>query len=135
MIGRISITDSVADAVTKMCDGNPGSVVAVLTILKGYSAIDPQAMLGGLGMLMMLDDKRIYGSSIYVLFHDKCCCDLRKFILLMRANQLGILPDIKIREMTSERIPEVNLSDEEWEEIDQKVCDQLDDFARPEEAA
>ena len=52
-------------------------------------------------------------------------------LMLMRATQLGLFSHIKLKEMAADQMRQVNLSDEEMADLDEKVCEQLKDFARP----
>lgn len=130
-MSRIELTDTVTDMMVKMSDGNPGAITAMMMMLQEAEAIDPQAILGGVGAVMQLDTYEIYGSDIYVLYNDKCGRDLRRMIMLMRATQLGKFPHSRLKEMAADQMYKVNLSEEEWKELDDYVCDTLEDFARP----
>lgn len=132
---RINLNDTTVSALVKMADGNPSAISAMMAILEKHQSIDPQAALGGIGTIMMLDEYGIYGSSIYVLYSDKCDRDVRKMLMLMRAVQLGIFSKTKLQEMAADQRRQVNLTDAEWQTLDDKVCERLDDFARPTVAA
>lgn len=132
---RIELTDNPQQVLIKMSDGNPGALTAMLEIMKEGDAIDPQAFAGGLGAIMILDTWEIYGSSIYVLFNDKCDHDVRKMLMLMRATQLGHFSQVRLQQMAADQGREINLSDEEWADLDAKVCEQLEGFQKPKEAA
>lgn len=56
-MGRISMMDSLTDALTKLCDGNPGAINACCLILKESR----------INHIMILDTLGIYGTDIYVL--------------------------------------------------------------------
>lgn len=127
---RIQLTDTTMEAIIKMAEGNPGAVQALCALLEHHNKIDPQAMLGGMGAILMLDGWGIYGSSIYILFSDKCKRDVRKMLLLMRAAQLGFLPVSRIKEMAADQARKIELTPEEWLEIDEKVCGELEEFAK-----
>ena len=130
---RIELKDTGMDAIIKMAGGNPGAMMAMGEIMEKHDEIDPQAALGGMGAIMLLDTWGVYGTGIYVLFNDKCNRDVRQILMLMRATQLGFFPHTKLQEMAHDQMREINLSDEEWEELDKKVCDQLSEFKRPDE--
>lgn len=127
---RIELTDTTMDALIKMVDGNPGAIQALMAIMDKHDQIDPQAMLGGIGAVMMLDEWGIYGSSIYVLYSDKCGRDVRKMLMLMRAVQLGHLDQSRLQAMAADQMRRITLTDEEWADLDAKVCADLDDFQR-----
>lgn len=128
---RIDFNDTTVSALIKMADGNPGAISAMMAILEKHQSIHPQAALGGIGTIMMLDEYGIYGSSIYVLYSDKCDRDVRKMVMLIRSVQLGIFSKTKLQEMAADQRRQVNLTDTEWHDLDDKVFEQLDDFARP----
>lgn len=128
MGSRIGLTDTHISAIAKMSDGNPDALSAMMQIMQEHDNIDTEAMFGGLGAIMLLDTWEIYGSDIYVLFNDKCDRDVRRMLLLMRATQLGLFSESRLRELASDQ---VNLTPEEWDDIDKKVCNRLEGFARP----
>ncbi len=126
---RIKVSDTGPGIVAKMADGNPGAVHAMARLLtKECEKIDPDSALGLYGPLLTLDRFGIYGTSIYILWKDKCRRNLRQFVLLLRASQLGLLPDRKIKEMAADQMGQVNLTDDEWDDLDTAVCDQLAGF-------
>jgi len=133
-VSRIQLNDTTTDMLVKMADGNPGAIHAMMAILEHHDEIDPQAMMGGMGSILILDTWEIYGTDIYVLFNDKCGRDVRKFLLLERACQMGHLPQSKLKQMASDQRREIDLTEEEWEEIETFVLGKLDDFQRPEPA-
>lgn len=128
---RIELTDTVIDAVSKMSNGNPGAITAMMQIIDKHDRIDPQAAMGAAGAIMILDTWRIYGTDIYVLFSDKCGKDVRRMLMLMRATQLGFFSQQKLQQMASDQMREINLTAEEWADLDEKVCAKLMSFARP----
>ena len=128
---RLSLMDSGIDIISKMSEGNPGSIQAIIEILKEHDAIDPQAFMGGVGAIMMLDTWEIYGTDIYVLWADKCRRDTRKMLMLMRATQLGLYPQSDLQALASDQTSELLLDDKVVVELDVKVCEQLSGFARP----
>jgi hypothetical protein len=130
-MSRLELSDTGMDVIVKMADGNPGAITAMMDILEKHDEIDPQAILGGMGAIMILDTWEIYGTDIYVLWSDKCNRDVRQMLMLMRATQLGIFSHINLKEMAADQMRQVNLSDEEMAGLDEKVCEQLKDFARP----
>jgi len=118
------------DIVMKMSKGNPGAVTAIMDIIDKHKSIDPQAVMGGVGAIMILDTWEIYGTDIYILYSDKCGKDVRKMLMLMRATQLGFFSHQKLQNMASDQCREINLNDEEWQSLDDKVCEQLSGFAK-----
>jgi len=117
-LGRIELNDSVVDAVVKLVEGNPGAMQACMCLIDNAERIDPQSALDPYGPLLSLDTHGIYGSAIYVLWNDKCDRDPRKMIMLLRSVQLGFLPVEKLKEMAEDQLRQVNLTDDEWAEVD-----------------
>lgn len=130
-MSRIKLTDNMLDIITKMSDGNPGAISALMDILQKGEKIDPQGAMGGLGAIMLLDTWEIYGSDIYVLWSDKCQRDCRKLLMIMRACQMGNFSHTKLKEMAADQRRQVNLSSAEWQEQDDWVCNALTDFQKP----
>ncbi|MCJ8292907.1 MAG: hypothetical protein MJK15_00740 [Colwellia sp.] len=131
-MSRIKLEMTIQDIVMAMCDGNPGAIAAMVDLYQQAEAVDPQAAFGGLTPLVALDTLEIYGTDIYILYSDKCQKNVRKMLLLLRAHQLGFVTSAKITAMAADQMREVDLTVEEWEEIDMKVCDQLEQFQKPE---
>jgi len=127
---RIQLTDNTMDILIKMSDGNPGALTAMMEIIEKHESIDPQAMMGGLGAIMILDTWKIYGTDIYILYNDKCDKDVRKMLMIMRAVQLGFMPESKLVAMAKDQKREINLTDSELIDLDVKVCEQLESFAK-----
>jgi len=131
-MGKLELTDNAMSTILKMAEGNPGAVAAMTSILKETPEIDPQSLLGGMGLLLSFDDLGIYGTDIYVLWSDKCNKDTRKLNILMRAHQLGFVPTSKIVEMAKDQMYKIDLTGEEWEDIEAKVLSKLEKFQRKE---
>ncbi|MEO6176803.1 MAG: hypothetical protein ABIP27_16750 [Flavobacterium circumlabens] len=85
---RIQMKDSALDAVTKMVDGNFGAMEALMLLLQS-DHVDPDNVLGGIGVILFLDTLQIYGTDIYVLYSDICGKDIVKMIAVLRAVQMG----------------------------------------------
>jgi hypothetical protein len=130
-MSRIQLNDSVMDAVIKMVEGNPGALSALMDVMEKAERIDPQSAFGALGVILSLDTHQIYGSSIYVLWSDKCNRDCRRMLMLLRAVQLGLFPESQLQTMAADQARKINLTEEEFEALDKQVCEQLVDFARP----
>ena len=132
-MSRIQLTDSLRSSIAKMSDGNPGSLSAMFALIQEAEEIDPQYMLGGLGYIMALDTAEIYGTHIYILWNDICGRDVYKLILLLRGNQLGVFGSHQLKELSVEDIYEPReVTDEMWQELQKKVCNQLPQFIEKE---
>lgn len=131
MSERLTMMDTGPQMVEKLCDGNPGAINVMMQLSIGSQSIDPQSMLGAFAPLLSLDTHGIYGADIYVLWKDKCGGDTRRMCMLLRAIQLGFISEIRVKAMAAEHCGVINLTDEEWNELDAKVCDSLTEFAKP----
>ena len=127
---RIEINDSLINALVKMSDGNPGAVACLTEIINREATIDPQCLLAPFGAMMQLDMLGIYGSPVYIIWADKCNRDTRKMIMLLRAVQLGLFPRSLIKEMANDQLGEFNLTEEEFEALDDQVCKLLPKFQK-----
>ena len=92
---KIKLTDTTADALYKISEGNPGALTVCVELLTKAPQIDPEA-LGGLGYLLDLDSLKLYGSRIWCLYKDVCGEDLTKTCAVLRAWQLGYLAKAEI---------------------------------------
>ena len=89
--------DDLVTAVTKMSKGNPGAIRALMCLLEDTTT-DPDSVLGGLGLITLLDFKGIYGTDIYVLWADICGRSTPKMIAVLRACQLGLFDIAVVKE-------------------------------------
>jgi len=103
MVRINSLEMSVQDVVSKLAGGNPGAVVVCSAILKEGEGIDPDGLLGGLGLVLMLDTFGIYEDKIWMLHKDVCGQDLQKTIGLLRSCQMGLLPESALRDAIDNR--------------------------------
>ena len=129
-MSRIELTDTMMDVISKMSEGNPGAMMSIMEIMQKHDEIDPQAVMGGLGAIMILDTWSIYGTDIYVLFNDKCGRDVRTMLMIMRATQLGFFCHVKLRQLAADQMREVNITADELAELDKKVCERLTQFQK-----
>lgn len=127
-MSRIGLTDSVADVIAKMADGNPGACTAMIEMIKHGKEIDPLCFMGGLGAVMLLDTFGIYGTDIYILYSDQCKRDVRELLMLLRAGQFGFVREDKIKAVAADQMDEVRFSKEEMDEFNEKVCKKLETF-------
>lgn len=129
-MARLDLTDSMQTAIVKMAEGNPGAVSALIDLYKKGPWIDPQSAMPEFMPMLSLDQHGIYGSSIYILWSDKCDRDARKVLVLLRAVQLGHWSKHKLQELAADQGREVNLSAEEFNALDTKVRADLSGFKR-----
>jgi hypothetical protein len=84
------------DIMITLADGNPGAIRVCCELVMRTSHIDPASALGAVGALLLLDTFHIYGPRIWMLYKDVCGEDIAKVIGLLRAVQLGLLPQSKL---------------------------------------
>lgn len=89
---RIKLTDNMHDILFKLSEGNPGAVTVCLQVIERGEKIDPDNIMGGLGVLLSFDSQAIYGSRIWMLYKDVCGEHVGNMLGVLRANQMGFLP-------------------------------------------
>lgn len=103
---RIQLHDTGQDVIVKMCDGNPGALQVILRLIQHEPAIDPHSALGPFGSIFSLDSHGIYGSKIWILYKDICGSSLPKMVGVLRAVQLGMLPESALVEAVDYERPD-----------------------------
>jgi hypothetical protein len=93
---RINLEDTTLNMLIKMSDGNPGALDVMMKVLKDGEVIDPDSVMGGLGVILSLDTHDIYGSHIWILYKDISGSDLVTMCGLLRAVQLGFLSESEL---------------------------------------
>ena len=68
-----------------------------MKLLQEGAAFDPDNGLGGLGYILDLDTLGLYGSKIWMLYADVCKNSTRNMVVALRAWQLGLLSEAKLR--------------------------------------
>ena len=80
-MGRIKPEDNVTMVVVKMSQGNPGCAMVLSELLK-------DERLGALQVLL-LDDLKIYGSNVWVLYKNCCHQDIEIFSQVLEKVRTG----------------------------------------------
>jgi hypothetical protein len=88
---RIQLSDTVQDVIYTLSEGLPGAIRVLVETLQRAESIDPDNLLGSIGVFCFLDEYGIYGSRLWMLYKDVCGEDLVKTIAMIRACQLGII--------------------------------------------
>jgi hypothetical protein len=88
---RITISMTGKDAIMALAEGNPGALTVCMQLMDKTKAIDPDAMMGGVGSLLSLDTMGVYASRIWMFYKDFCGENIPKMLAVMRAYQLGQL--------------------------------------------
>lgn len=121
---RIKLTDSILDVVVNLSDGNPGAVRVLTELMAASPKVDPQSAFGPLAPLLDLDNLDIYGPKIWIFFKDVCGKDIVNMLAAMRAVQLGLMPETKIKNAVA------TMSPLDCQEILKGVMVRLDQFNR-----
>lgn len=88
---RIGLKMTIADSLVSIVEGNPGAIVALTEVMLVYKEVDPDSAFGEITPLLNCDSFEIYGSKIHILYKDICDLNPDRFIMVMRATQLGFL--------------------------------------------
>ena len=117
---RVGLEDTVMDMLIKMSGGNPGALTVLARIMRESESIDPDNCLGGLGTVLSLDTHQIYDDKIWIFYKDVCGQDLVVLHGLLRAVQLGFMPEPELKAaIRNERIDF---------EVEQKYMAQVREF-------
>lgn len=87
---KIELTDSTFDALYKLSEGNPGGLTVLVETMKVNTQIDPDCAFAEIGPMLSLDSYGIYGSDIWVLYKNCCGQNIKNFLAVLRALQLGL---------------------------------------------
>jgi hypothetical protein len=123
MKSKIELTDSIQDVLFKMSEGNPGALTVCLGILEHGDKIDPDDVMGGLGVILSLDSLELYGAKIWMLFKDVCEKELPQMLGLLRGHQLGYVTAAQIHHAVEKYGDGINITD-----ICAKVVERLPRF-------
>jgi hypothetical protein len=91
------ITMSTLDIVMALSEGNPGAVRVLMELYDAEKTMDPDSAWGGFGPGFGLDNLDIYGSKIWILYKDVCSQNIEATLAVLRAHQLGILSEGRIK--------------------------------------
>ena len=127
---RINGTDDTASMLSKMSDGNPGALSALMNMMECGREVDPNDFMGGMSPILGLDTLGIYGTDIYILWSDQCHKDTREFLMLLRANQFGFVSDERIKAVAGDQMNRIRFTQEEMDDFNTKVCKELPNFQK-----
>ena len=95
---RLDLSDTVQSAILKLSEGNPGAIRVCAELLTESRRVDQVGSLGGFAPLLNLDTLGIYGEDLWDLYKRPCRENAENLVAVLRANQLGLLSDDKIRQ-------------------------------------
>jgi hypothetical protein len=129
---RIVGTDNAMNMIAKMSDGNPGALGVLMGVVSKGKEIDPMDFMNGMGAILNLDTLGVYGTGIYILCSDQCGGDIREFMMLLRANQMGFVSDERMKAVAADQTDKVRFTKEEMDDFNKQVCEQIPDFKKRE---
>lgn len=95
---RLKDNMGLIQAVTTLSGGVPGSVNALVAVVKDCINIDPTNSTGAVGYLSLLDHFGIYDQNIFKLFYI-CKEDTVKFMALIRSLQIGLVDEQELKNL------------------------------------
>lgn len=95
---RITGKMNIVDCACVLSEGNPGAATAIAALIATSPRIDPSSWMGPLQPLLYLDNYRIYGSDIWILFKNICGHNPKKVCLLFRSVQMGLMDERLLKE-------------------------------------
>jgi hypothetical protein len=90
--------------------------------------IDPDNLMGGLGMILFLDTLGIYETNIYMLWNDCCDRNLPAMLTVLRACQWGILPQQEVHSSIEGKFGRGTNLRKKCDELIKKVQEKLPHF-------
>jgi len=120
---RITESMTFEALILSLTSGVPGSVKALISIVKNYREVDPGAEMGFIGYFMTLDLFQIHDQDIYKLYY---ICEEKpsQFLAVIRALQLGITSESQIK-MLLTNFTAVSL---DFNELTREVRNKIPDF-------
>ena len=99
---RLTPHDGHVQIVNKMSDGLPGAMKVLLQILTRGSQVDPDSgPMAGVHLVYTMDKLGIYGRRIWTLYSDICEKNLPCTMAVLKAVQLGFLPEATLLDACS----------------------------------
>lgn len=129
-MAKIKLHDTIEQIFYLMSERNPGALNVLMELYHNVKKIDPQSFLGPMGYILLLDTYEIYGSDLYVLWNDKCNRDIKRFCILIRATQLGLISQSKLKSLSLDHMNEINLTENEFNNLEKQVCNKLEKFQK-----
>ena len=108
---RIVLTDNIKGAAIKLSEGNIGAASVLVRLVQKSEEVEPDATMGPLTNLFILDSFGIYGSRIWQLYMDVCKEDIATTIAVLRACQLGIISEDVLNHAIDNRGQGLDLND------------------------
>jgi hypothetical protein len=103
MMERIEITDTPAQAVFKLVQGDRAAAEACIALVKAVASADPGAKFGPFTPLLILEQVGLVGPEIGQVFADVCDGDPVTMLALLHAIRLKAIPLATLREAAAGR--------------------------------
>ena len=88
------LKDDFNDVLIKMSEGNPGSLRVLFEILEAKE----NDIFASLEVFSTLNDMKLYGAHLYMLWNDCCGNDINKTLLVIQKYREGKITDDDINE-------------------------------------
>lgn len=123
MTNKIKDVNTHEENIAFMSDGNIGALTALMhmdSFLRGlYSPEKAENKCEG--YMVTLDTCQIYGEGIYILWADKCCKNSHRLMVLIKAIEIGVLSQDRLRLFAGDQMNEHNFTDNELRHIVETV--------------
>lgn len=135
MPNRVQLTPagefpSAFEIISLLAEGNVGAVTVLAQWMKFGAQIDPDCALPPHWAMCMLDDMDLVGPRIWVLYKDVCGQDIRRFLGVLRAHQLGFLSEMDLQAAAGRDYPTALRDPQEVDALLARVEDQLPAFMK-----
>ena len=88
---RIDVDDTPANAVFKLCQGDPSAAEACIALVKVVATADPQAEFGPFTPLLMLEATGLVGPAIGHVYRKVCDSDPVTLLAVLHAVRLKVI--------------------------------------------
>lgn len=126
-MSRLEHGMTLMDAILAMSDGNPGAISVLTEYSLKVESMDPE---GGLVCaLRSLDNLKLYGPEVWMLFKDVCGQNLWRFALILRAYQLGWTSYEDVRKAVTPDVLTEPWTEDYWRDTESSVRARVPLFA------
>lgn len=117
------VREQMMDTLIRLSDGNPKAAVA-LTYLVNYASQIERMKKPEVLLLAWIDHWGLKGKAIEILWTQSCGQDIRNFIILIRAHQLGFVTTTRFMKAAEDKTLgfEHRFTEEDMKLLDDAVC-------------
>lgn len=102
---RRTVRDSQQVTVLKLSERNPGAMNVLIQSLQLSAKVDPKNGFGNLGFATLCDFFGVYGEQLWMLYADVCRSRYERAHAVLRAVQLGLIPETLLHNWLDGRVP------------------------------